>query len=293
MVSHSASVAGSGSFFAGLGDQQSGPHGSGFGVLSSGSGSTSGLLSGVSGGRGGSVPGGVSRDAEGFAIPTARPRGRISAETEQKIVDMRTQHGWGEKRIGEELKIPVSQARSVLQKRGLLRSGISAETEQKIVDMRTQHGWGENRIGKELKIPASQAHRVLQTHGLLRQPASRSQGPGGGSGNSGASGGLSGGTSGSMLVNDPQQVHVFAGRVDTIAARQQEISQQMQSIVAQHSQTSSGATSTAFEQTATPAITRGLRVQQTAQHMSQLLRQATDEQTTVQNQIAQQFEHLS
>ena len=206
---------------------------------------------------------------------------------------MRTQHGWGEKRIGEELKIPASQARSVLQKRGLLRSGISAETEQKIVDMRTQHGWGENRIGEELKIPASQAHRVLQTHGLLRQPASRSQGPGGGSGNSGASGGLSGGTSGSMLVNDPQQVHVFAGRVDTIAARQQEISQQMQSIVAQHSQTSSGATSTAFEQTATPAITRGLRVQQTAQHMSQLLRQATDEQTTVQNQIAQQFEHLS
>ena len=95
-----------------------------------------------------------------------------------------------------------------------------------------------------------------------------------------------------MLVSDPEQVRAFAYHVDTIAARQEEIGQQMQSIVAENSQTSSGATSTAFEQTATPAITRALHVQQTAQHMSQLLRQATDEQTTVQNQIAQQFENI-
>ena len=101
--------------------------------------------------------------------------------------------------------------------------------------------------------------------------------------------GFGGGTSGALLVNNHGEIHAAADRIDTIAARQQEIGQQMQSIVAQNRQTSSGATSTAFEQTATPAIADGLRVQQTAQHMSHVLRQATDEQTTVQNQIAQQL----
>ena len=101
--------------------------------------------------------------------------------------------------------------------------------------------------------------------------------------------GFGGGTSGALLVNNHGEVHAAADRIDTIAARQQEIGQQMQSIVAQNRQTSSGATSTAFEQTATPAIARGLRVQQTAQQLSQLLREATDEQAAVQNQIAQQL----
>ena len=101
--------------------------------------------------------------------------------------------------------------------------------------------------------------------------------------------GFGGGTSGALLVNNHGEIHAAADRIDTIAARQQEIGQQMQSIVAQNRQTSSGATSTAFEQTATPAIADGLRVQQTAQHMSHVLRQATDEQAAVQNQIAQQL----
>ena len=101
--------------------------------------------------------------------------------------------------------------------------------------------------------------------------------------------GFGGGTSGALLVNNHGEVHAAADRIDTIAARQQEIGQQMQSIVAQNRQTSSGATSTDFEQTATPAIARGLRVQQTAQQLSQLLREATDEQAAVQNQISQQL----
>ena len=113
-----------------------------------------------------------------------------------------------------------------------------------------------------------------------------------GSAGAGVPGGFGGRASGSFLVNDPEQVHVVADRIDDIVGRQKQNLRKVRSLIAEVGETSSGATSAGFVQQAGQLQEDLERHLQVTGSLPQLLRDGTDEQAAVQNQIAQHFEHI-
>ncbi|WP_421840726.1 WXG100 family type VII secretion target [Mycobacterium sp.] len=111
-----------------------------------------------------------------------------------------------------------------------------------------------------------------------------------GSAGAGLPGGFGGRASGSFLVNDQEQVHALADRIDTIVGRQKENLQQVRSLIAEVGETSSGATSAGFVQQAGQLQEDLERHLQVTGSLPQLLRDGTDEQAAVQNQLRQRLE---